>query len=173
MRPNFICVLDGVGGWIDYLIDSGIMTKEFIGHIAHQIDNGFDETGVLSDILDHAQAKTVAKGATTATLAQLTQDCKLKTCNLGDSGYLILRPQDQAIVKVFKSQSQQYYFDCPYQTGNFTKDKPSSESFSTVHDCQLHDIIVMGTDGLWDNLFDGDIISMLESKIKNEKLNVT
>jgi len=33
-RPNFLCVLDGVGGWIELLIDSGLMTKEFIQHMA-------------------------------------------------------------------------------------------------------------------------------------------
>ena len=30
---KFICALDGVGGWIDLLIDSGTMTKELINHI--------------------------------------------------------------------------------------------------------------------------------------------
>jgi len=30
IRPQFLCVLDGVGGWIEVMIDSGIMTKEFI-----------------------------------------------------------------------------------------------------------------------------------------------
>jgi hypothetical protein len=29
-RPRFLCVLDGVGGWSDLLIDPGKMTKEFI-----------------------------------------------------------------------------------------------------------------------------------------------
>jgi len=33
VKPNFICVLDGVGGWIEVLIDSGKMTKQLIKHI--------------------------------------------------------------------------------------------------------------------------------------------
>ena len=33
-RSDFLCVLDGVSSWIEILVDSGLMTKEFIGHIA-------------------------------------------------------------------------------------------------------------------------------------------
>jgi len=111
-KPNFLCVLDGVGGWIEVLIDSGKMTKEFIQHIEKEVDHISDKTD-LSFILDQAVSKTKAKGSTTATMAFLN-DTQLKTCNLGDSGYLLLRPQDGKLQTLYRSESQQYYFNCPY-----------------------------------------------------------
>jgi len=111
--------------------------------------------------LDVANSSTKAKGSTTATLAHLTQDFKIKTCNLGDSGYLILRPADPKIEKVFRSTSQQHYFNCPYQTGNHSKKPPSAQCFSASHDIQLNDLIILGTDGLWDNMFDDEIMSLV------------
>ena len=97
-RPNFLCVLDGVGGWIEVLVDSGVMTKEFIGHIAdiaseHSMVDDSEEAKeiALSEIMDEARRRTKAKGSTTITLAYLTGE-QLKTCNLGDSGYLLVRP---------------------------------------------------------------------------------
>ena len=163
VRPNVLCVLDGVGGCIRRLIDVGIMTKEFISHVAAQVDanGGVSDEVDLAGILDVANSSTIAKGSTTATVAQLTQDFKIKTCNLGDSGYLILRPADPTIEKVFRSTSQQHYFNCPYQTGNHSVKPPSAQGFSTSHDIQLNDIIILGTDGLWDNVFDDDIMSLV------------
>ena len=39
-------------------------------------------------------------------MARLTKDAKLQTVNLGDSGYLVLRPEGENIVKVYRSESQ-------------------------------------------------------------------
>ena len=93
-RPNFLCVLDGVGGWVNVLVDSGQLTKEYIRHVADIVGEGLDLSMPLSKIMDEALAVTKSQGSTTVTMAYLTQDHKLKTCNLGDSGYLLLRPTD-------------------------------------------------------------------------------
>ena len=70
--------------------------------------------------------------------------------NLGDSGFFVLRKD----TIVFKSPSQQYQFNFPYQIGydtsvNNTPDQ--AEDFCV--DVQPGDVIVTGTDGLWDNVF--------------------
>ena len=52
-RPQFLCVLDGVGGWIEVLIDSGTMTKEYIGHVASIVDN--EAPSNLLNIMDEAK----------------------------------------------------------------------------------------------------------------------
>lgn len=105
---------------------------------------------------------TKAKGSTTATMAFLTQDKQLKTCNIGDSGYLLLRRGESGnLESVFRSTSQQHYFNCPYQFGIHNKKPPSDQAFSTVHLIEENDILVLGTDGLWDNLFDQDIIDLI------------
>jgi serine/threonine protein phosphatase PrpC len=39
---------------------------------------------------------------------------------------------------------------------------PSKECYCTEHEIKHDDIIVMGSDGLWDNVFDEEIIQLLE-----------
>ena len=66
---------------------------------------------------------TKATGSSTCVMAEITRDdpTTLKTCNLGDSGYLLVRPRnpkktgDQPIVeKLFRSKTQQTRFNAPY-----------------------------------------------------------
>ena len=40
------------------------------------------------------------------------------------------------------------------------------------HSIQLDDILVLGTDGLRDNLFDSDIIAVIEERMKNNKVDL-
>ena len=40
VRDKFICVTDGVGGWIRRLVDAGGFTKEYVKHIARLYDQG-------------------------------------------------------------------------------------------------------------------------------------
>lgn len=52
VRDNFICVTDGVGGWIRKLEDTGLFTKEYVKHIAALYDNG--QYSDLKELLDNA-----------------------------------------------------------------------------------------------------------------------
>lgn len=112
-----------------------------------------------------------AKGATTCVMAELeahpadADSVSLKTCNLGDSGYLLLRPDEQQSSSViFKSESQQHYFNCPFQVGGHSK--LPTKQFENEHKLKNDDIIVMGTDGVWDNLFDKDIQYCAASQLR-------
>ena len=89
VRPNFLCVTDGVGGWIRKLVDTGLFTKEFVVHIAINYDQNSYES--LKDLLDKSSKMTKAIGSSTCVMVELKNE-ELKTCNLGDSGYLLLRP---------------------------------------------------------------------------------
>jgi serine/threonine protein phosphatase PrpC len=80
---------------------------------------------------------------------------------------MLLRPSESRIDKIFRSTPRQYYFDCPLQTGPGFK-PPSKEAFSTCHDIQINDIIILATDGVWDNVFDNEVISMIEKKLGQE-----
>ena len=59
------------------------------------------------------------KGSTTCVLAKFDtgRENVIKTTNLGDSGYLILRPstaKDGELVLMFRSKEQQREFNFPY-----------------------------------------------------------
>ena len=59
------------------------------------------------------------------------------------------------IQKVFRSKEQTYEFDFPYQCGQ-NCDLPY-DAQDNKHQIEHNDIIVMGTDGVFDNLFDSQI----------------
>lgn len=71
-------------------------------------------------------------GSSTACLASLDdKSLVMKTTNLGDSGYIIFRPDSGELEKVFKSQEQQYRFNFPYQCG--TNCATPNKAFDTDH----------------------------------------
>ena len=57
---------------------------------------------------------------------------------------------------MFKSQEQQHYWNCPFQVGSDSK-KDEDLAYSTTHQLQEDDILVMGSDGLFDNEYDEEI----------------
>lgn len=106
-KERFICVTDGVGGWIRKLVDTGLFTKEFVKHIDRLHEEG--SCSSLKELLDESSRLTKAKGSSTCVMAELDKvECDvLKTCNLGDSGYWLIRPKDKGQPEVlFKSKSQ-------------------------------------------------------------------
>lgn len=82
----------------------------------------------------------------------------IKTTNLGDSGYIILRPDtmnNMALKNKFKSREQQYEFNFPYQCG--TGSELPYNAFDTEHQIFENDVIVVASDGMFDNLYVKDI----------------
>jgi len=99
------------------------------------------------------------KGSTTATIAILDGDL-LRVANLGDSRVLALRHIDGLWNIVLKTREQQHYFNCPYQLGTGSPDRPAHAELSAVR-VQEGDVLVITTDGVHDNLFDADVVRCL------------
>ncbi|KAI3924356.1 hypothetical protein MKW98_032557 [Papaver atlanticum] len=78
----------------------------------------------------------------------------LRAVNVGDSGFVVLRRG----CNIYHSPTQQHFFNCPYQlsTGG-NHDTPSSADVLEFKEVMAGDVIVMGTDGLFDNLFTSEI----------------
>ena len=73
VKEKFICALDGVGGWIDEGIDSGLMTKELVKHLEVNYDQ--KNFSNLHQLLDDSVKQVVAKGSTTAVMAKVYPSC--------------------------------------------------------------------------------------------------
>jgi protein phosphatase PTC7 len=114
-----------------------------------------------------------------STVVVVTMDLKsqkIKTAMIGDSGYMIIRAnktiaENNALnstegiskakwILVDKSQEQQHGFNFPFQIGTSGDDPRKSQV--TEYDIKKDDIIVVGTDGLFDNLFAENIIDKIE-----------
>lgn len=80
------------------------------------------------------------------------QGDKIYTSYIGDSGYIILRENNKTVNLVHSSESQQKGFNFPFQLGwNGNGDLPD-KSLSYNHTVKTGDIVIAGTDGLFDNL---------------------
>jgi protein phosphatase PTC7 len=111
------------------------------------------------------------KGSTTCVLAKFdtSRENVIKTTNLGDSGYLILRPstaKDGELVLMFRSKEQQREFNFPYQCGSAHKNE-EYEAIDNEHEVQDRDILVMFSDGVADNVETEDIIETVRSFTKD------
>jgi len=115
---NLLVVADGVGGWARHGVDSGLFSKQLV----HNIKTIFDqnEAQELKNVLVDAVKANNQTGSSTAVLAKFdtSRENWIKTTNLGDSGYTILRPLgDGKFKQIFRSKEQQYSFNFPYQCG--------------------------------------------------------
>lgn len=105
--------------------------------------------------------------ARTCTLLAVNKEtCRVDTLTMGDSEYVIYRNTSKGLEEVFHSESMQYEFNFPYQVGTGGDDPLKAHCES--HILYVGDIIVMATDGLWDNLEGDDVKGMTERFLKGE-----
>ena len=86
------------------------------------------------------------------------QQDELRIANIGDCGIMLIRNREQ----VFRNEEQQHSFNFPFQLGTAGRDTPKDAQEYTL---KVHrgDIIVMGSDGLFDNVFDEDVLDIVNS----------
>ena len=101
-------------------------------------------------------------GSSTCCALALDAETGVASCaNLGDSGLLVGRRSGRhgsSPEIVFRSPEQEHEFGFPFQLGHLdTADSPdSAQHFTFV--LEDNDVIVMGSDGLFDNLSDDEIL---------------
>ncbi|KAK6922747.1 PPM-type phosphatase-like domain [Dillenia turbinata] len=160
---HFICideqaigVADGVGGWAELGINAGEYARQLmsnsVGAIQEEPKGSIDPARVL----EKAHSSTKAKGSSTACIIAL-RDEGIQAINLGDSGFIVVRDG----YTIFQSPVQQHGFNFTYQLANSSEgDLPSSGQLFTIS-VAPGDVIVAGTDGLFDNLYNNEITSIV------------
>ncbi|KAJ6801947.1 putative protein phosphatase 2C 55 [Iris pallida] len=165
---HFVCidgqavgVADGVGGWADLGIDSGQYARELMSHSVIAIQEEPKGSIDPAKILEKAYSSTKARGSSTACIIALT-DQGVHAVNLGDSGFIVVRDG----CTIFRSPVQQHDFNFTYQleSGNGS-DLPSAAQVFTVP-VASGDVIVAGTDGLFDNLYNNEVTAVVVNAIR-------
>ncbi|KAH7469056.1 hypothetical protein KRP22_004199 [Phytophthora ramorum] len=169
----FICgdtvgVADGVGGWARKGIDSGEYSRTLMSS-AQRTVRAADKTPTPLQVLTVAHRSAQCPGSSTACIVQL-DELLLRAINLGDSGFLQCRllpdPEEVGATKwqvIHDTPNQCHYFNCPYQLGfGANGDTPEMGEVYEL-ETQEGDLIVLGTDGLFDNLFPEQIASLLDT----------
>lgn len=147
-------VADGVGGWGDLGVDPALYSRMLMAGAKYITDNTpsqRDPQEIMSESFHHA---VDVQGSSTCCVLVLEGNL-LRTANLGDSGFLVIRNGKM----VFRSKEQQHSFNFPYQLGTGSSDRPEHAS-CVVLGVQPGDLIIVGTDGLFDNLFDDEILAI-------------
>merc|ERR1719181_251506 len=113
---------------------------------AEEVRAGSLDPGV---VLQRAHVRTTAQGSSTALVLALASG-KVRVANLGDSGFLHLRHGNV----LFQSSPQQHSFNFPFQLaapgGASRSDSPAEAELVELPDVARGDVLVLGTDGLFD-----------------------
>jgi serine/threonine protein phosphatase PrpC len=128
--------------------------------------------------LKAAHGATKVLGSSTACIAAAGPDGTVRVANIGDSGLQIWRhttprtlfpvgrlPLDEAgrlWELVWTAPTHQHGFNHPYQLAAAARESDTVESgFHGSVPVQPGDLVVVGTDGLWDNLHDAQVRAVL------------
>lgn len=149
-----IGIADGVGGWGDIGVDPALYSKSLMEGAKLSVESSLSRDPV--DVMSEAyQYSSYVQGSSTCCILVL-DGIHLTAANLGDSGFMVIR----GLEIIFRTKEQQHSFNFPYQIGTGSADKPQHSQRLTV-EVQPGDLIITGTDGLWDNLFDEDILEVV------------
>ncbi|XP_016951103.1 protein phosphatase PTC7 homolog fig [Drosophila biarmipes] len=163
-------VADGVGGWRDLGVDAGRFAKELMSCCSGQTQSsGFDGRNPRDLLIAGYQELThrenpVVGSSTACVVTMHRRDCTLYTANLGDSGFLVVRNGRV----LHRSQEQTHDFNTPYQLTVAPEDRKESfymdspeMAVSTRYSLLPGDLVLLATDGLFDNLPESMLLKIL------------
>ncbi|GAB2274276.1 hypothetical protein Dimus_009042 [Dionaea muscipula] len=153
-KGGVIGVADGVSGWAERNVDPALFSRELVSNVSSFVDDeevSYDPQALLRK----AHAATVSVGSATVIVAMLERSGTLRIATVGDCGLRVIR-KGQVI---FLTSPQEHYFDCPYQLSSEAIGQTYLDAVVTSIELMEGDMIVMGSDGLYDNVFDQEIIS--------------
>ena len=172
-----IGVADGVGGW-EEAGEAAAFAKALMEGAERASAAGAVDPLKMLDAGYAGVRRLGAQGACTACVVGLQPDGSLRAANLGDSGFIVLRRSNlvelvedaadtsahasaeaMGFVVVSRSEPQQHFFNCPFQLMWDGADEGDAPADAQAYDVRVEpgDVLVVATDGLFDNLFDGDI----------------
>jgi protein phosphatase PTC7 len=143
-------IADGVGGWGA----SGIDSSEYSRAIISSCEVAARTCSTAQEILQQAFDRTKVAGSCTIAIAKY-RDEKVEIVSLGDCETAHLR--DGKVV--MKTDIQEHAWNQPYQLSDpdfNVADLPEDALIFEI-DVIPGDIIIMGSDGFWDNVWDSEL----------------
>ncbi|KAJ3045353.1 hypothetical protein HDV00_010223 [Rhizophlyctis rosea] len=173
-RHDSLGVADGVGGWSQVKgANPALYSRKLMHYCSAELEKYDDIAAIDYDPKEYdkvdpkevlqksydavcADAKSeTLMGSSTAVIAILRDD-ELRVANLGDCGIMIIRDEEP----IFRTEEQQHSFNFPYQLGTGSQDCPSDAQSFRVK-VQEGDIVILASDGMFDNVFDDEIVDIV------------
>ncbi|KQK02827.1 probable protein phosphatase 2C 1 isoform X2 [Brachypodium distachyon] len=149
-------IADGVSGWAERNVNPALFSRELMANSSAFLK---DEE-VRHDpqiLLMKAHAATSSVGSATVIIAMLEKNGTLKIASVGDCGLKIIRKGQV----MFSTCPQEHYFDCPYQISSEAVSQTYQDALVCTVNLVEGDMIVSGSDGFFDNIFDQEILDVI------------
>lgn len=161
-------VADGVGGWQKYGIDPSEVSTRLMRNCAEIVKAGDFEPSrpdlIIAKAYNSLKTSPRPVGSSTACVLIVHQRM-LYSANLGDSGFLVCRKGEV----IHRSKEQTHYFNAPFQLTllpenwdqqNVIMDTPEKSDLQKL-ELESGDLILLATDGLWDNVPESVLLEAL------------
>ncbi|XP_034200746.1 probable protein phosphatase 2C 62 isoform X1 [Prunus dulcis] len=158
---NWLGVADGVGQWSLEGVNPGLYAQELMETCERFVSDckGIPLTEP-EEVLIRAAAKTKAPGLSTVLVAYFDGQA-LHVANIGNSGFIVIR--NGAVFKRSSRMVHEFNFPIQIERG----DDPSKLIEMRYRiDLDDGDVIVTATDGLFDNLYEQEIISIVSKSMQ-------
>lgn len=176
-KRSLLAVADGVGGWAEHGGDSSQVSNAFMRAMQHFHQNRA-EAFQLSELLETSfqylvSLKKLSKGTTTVCSCAFDHASgELEVSNIGDSQLVVIRAQ-KVILEV---EAGVWAFNSPNQVGFGLYGEPQGniEEMAIEKKIRLQrgDIVVLGTDGLFDNLYVEDMARLVGSAPQTDAVSL-
>eukprot|EP00667_Euglena_gracilis_P014280 EG_transcript_14791 len=159
---SLLAVADGVSAWHAIGVDPALFPNALLKAVQEELARGAttDPVALMSCALE-ATRKEVPKGSCACTIAHLDPASGiLHTATMGDCSLLVVR---QGTV-VHRTQEMVFGFDTPYllTTDPLAPAEVQPAASKVYHfQTQPNDIVVVASDGLFDNMQDTKIVEVL------------
>jgi protein phosphatase PTC7 len=183
---SLLVVADGVGGWNNVGVDPAVYSRRLCELISKNysskdlipnndsLETSQMNTNLVKNLIIKSVNENNEKGSSTVCVLYMDNiNNTLYSGYLGDSCYLIARPNGVGnFENIFKCEEQTHGFNIPYQVGTEGDDPSQAKCYK--HDVEKDDIVILATDGLWDNIEVESIIhelNLFSKKINSVKIN--
>ena len=166
-------IADGVYAWRSVGIDAGAFSRQLMEYCRQAVELGTTDVLKTLQFAHRHLRRDGTKGSSTACLVLVdTLAGRLAAANIGDSGFMLLGRRPGALrgagsgrgeVKVrYRSPQQEHSFGHPYQLGHHAAADAPEDAMLTTMPIYPGDVLVLGSDGLFDNLTEEEIVRIVE-----------
>uniref|UniRef100_A0ACD5TRJ2 Uncharacterized protein n=1 Tax=Avena sativa TaxID=4498 RepID=A0ACD5TRJ2_AVESA len=149
-------IADGVSGWAEKNVNPALFSREVMANSSTFLKDE-EASNDPQILLMKAHAATSSIGSATVIIAMLEKTGTLKIASVGDCGLKIIRKGQV----MFSTYPQEHYFDCPYQISSEAIGQTYKDALVCTVNLMEGDMIVSGSDGFFDNIFDQEILAVI------------
>ena len=170
-------VADGVGGSKREGVDPGDFSRRLCAYAAEAARSSSAAASVAVARRRSTEDDLCRRGGSSTLLVARLDGDTLEVCNFGDSGAALFRPSPRTSAgsvgmvprTVLRTADQTHYFNCPFQAS--AEDDLAEPLLGAcgadalAATARVGDVVVLATDGFWDNVHDEETRAILSDRI--------